>query len=157
MKVSMLSWENAATGIAGSRGLGEWLRRQRQARAWSRAEMARQLIRAARARDDTSMPCIDNLCHNIYRWERGTVGPTERYKLYYCVVLGISPDEFGAGQGEQTEYLPAFSAGELAVLDLVAGVVGLWREFRREMAITRNAGGGDGLAEIEVGGHDRSS
>ena len=45
----MVSWENAATGVAGSRGLGEWLRRQRQARAWNRAEMARQLIQAARA------------------------------------------------------------------------------------------------------------
>ena len=45
----MLSWENAARDDAGDRGLGEWLRQQRQARAWSRAEMARQLIKAARA------------------------------------------------------------------------------------------------------------
>jgi hypothetical protein len=119
--------------------------------------MARQLIRAARARDDTSMPCIESICHNIYRWERGTVGLTERYKLYYCVAFGISADEFGAGRSEQTGYLPAFSAGELAVLDLVTGVVGLWREFRREMTITRNAGGGNGIAGIEAGEHDRSS
>lgn len=119
--------------------------------------MARQLIRAARARDDTSMPCIESICHNIYRWERGTVGLTERYKLYYCAALGISPDEFGAGQGEQTGCPPAFSASDLAVLDLVTGVVGLWREFRREMTITRNAEGGDGLAGIEAGTHDRSS
>lgn len=70
--------------------------------------MARQLIRAAKARDDASMPCIESICHNIYRWERGTVGLTERYKLYYCVVLGISPDEFGAGQREQKGCPPAF-------------------------------------------------
>ena len=119
--------------------------------------MARQLIRAARARDDTSMPCIESICHNIYRWERGTVGLTERYKLYYCVALGISPDEFGDEQGEQTGYLPAFSAADLAVLDLLTGVVGLWREFRREMTVIRNAEGGDGLAGIEAGTHDRSS
>ena len=119
--------------------------------------MARQLIRAARARDDASMPSIDNICHNIYRWERGTVGPTERYRLYYCVALGISPDEFGADQGEQMGYPPAFSAGGLAVLDLLTGAVGLWREFRREMTFIRNAGGGDGLARIEAGTHDRSS
>ncbi len=43
----MVSWENAARDVAGSRGPGEWLRRQRQARARSRAEMARQLIKAA--------------------------------------------------------------------------------------------------------------
>ena len=134
----MLSWENTATGVPGGRGLGEWLRRQRQARAWSRAEMARQLIKAARASGDTSLPGIDSICHNIYRWERGTVGLTERYKLYYCVALGISPDDFGAGSSEQPGDLSGFSAGEVAVLDLVAGVVGLWREFRREMAIIRD-------------------
>ena len=153
----MLSWENAAANDAGGRGLGEWLRRQRQARAWSRPEMARQLIRAAKARDDASIPCIDNICHNICRWERGIVGPTERYRLYYCVALGISPDEFGAGQGEQTGYPPAFSAGDLAVLDLLTGVLGLWREFRRTMTTIRNTEGGNGLAEIEAGTHDRSS
>ena len=113
--------------------------------------MARQLIRAARARDDTSMPCIDSICHNIYRWERGTVGLTERYKLYYCAALGISPDEFGAEERGAAGRSAGFSAGEVAVLDLVAGVVGLWREFRREMAIIRNAEGGDGLARIGGG------
>ena len=61
--------------------LGVWLRKQREARCWSRPEMARQLIRAARRADDRSMTDVDNLCHNIYRWERGTVSPGERYKL----------------------------------------------------------------------------
>jgi hypothetical protein len=50
----MLSWENAAKSVPGGQRVGEWLRWQRQARAWSRAEMARRLIKAARARDDTS-------------------------------------------------------------------------------------------------------
>ena len=72
----MLSWENTARDHAGGRWLGEWLRRQRQARARNRAEMARQLIKAAGA-----------------------------------------------------------------------GVTGL----RREMTITRNAGGGNGIAGIEAG------
>lgn len=153
----MVSWENTAGGVAGSRRLGEWLRRQREARAWSRAEMARQLIKAARASGDTSLPGIDSICHNIYRWERGTVGLTERYKLYYCVALGLSPDDFGAGEPEQPEDLSGFSAGEVAVLDLVAGVVGLWREFRRELATIRDEAGADVRAEIEAGAHGRSS
>ncbi|HET9967957.1 MAG TPA: hypothetical protein VFQ68_06940 [Streptosporangiaceae bacterium] len=119
--------------------------------------MARQLIKAARARDDMSMPCVESICHNIYRWERGTVGLTERYKLYYCAALGISPDNFGAEKPEQPEDLADFSAGEVAVLDLVAGVVGLWREFRQEMAAIRGGEGSDGLTGIEAGAHGRPS
>lgn len=157
MRTRALNCENTATGVPGGLRLGEWLRRQRQARAWSRAEMARQLIKAARASDDTSLPGIDSICHNIYRWERGTVGLSERYKLYYCVALGISPDDFGAGEPEQPEDLSGFSAGEVAVLDLVAGVVGLWREFRREIAIIHDGEGADGLAGTEAGAHGRSS
>ena len=61
-----------------------------------------------RCMTDSSMPCIESICHNIYRWERGTVGLTERYKLYYCVAVGISPDEFGAGQDELAGALPGF-------------------------------------------------
>jgi transcriptional regulator with XRE-family HTH domain len=152
-----VNWENTAAGVPASPRFGEWLRRQRQARAWSRAEMARQLIKAARARGDTSLPGTDSISHNIYRWERGTVGLTERYKLYYCAALGISPDDFGAGQAEQTGDLSGFSTGELAVLDLVAGVVRLWREFRREIAITRDEADGDKPAGIGTGTHGRSS
>jgi transcriptional regulator with XRE-family HTH domain len=157
MRTRVLSWENTATSVSGGQGLGEWLRQQRQARAWSRTEMARQLIKAARARGDTSLPGTDSISHNIYRWERGSVRLTERYKLYYCAAFGISPDDFGAGQAEQTGDLSGFSTGELAVLDLVAGVVGLWREFRREIAITRAEAGGDKPAGIGTGTHGRSS
>jgi transcriptional regulator with XRE-family HTH domain len=153
----MLSWENTATVVPAGRRLGEWLRGQRQARAWSRAEMARRLIKAARANDDTSLPGVENICHNIYRWERGTVGLSERYQLYYCVAFGISADEFGAGQADQVGDLSGFSAGEVAVLDLVAGVLGLWREFRREMAIIQDGEGSDGLAGMEAGAYGRSS
>ena len=55
--------------------LAAWLRRQREDRGWTRTELARQLIRAARARGDTSMPAADNISHNIYRWERGAAVP----------------------------------------------------------------------------------
>ncbi len=46
--------------------------------------MARQLIKAARATGDTSVPSADNISNNIYRWERGAVAPAQRYKLHYC-------------------------------------------------------------------------
>jgi transcriptional regulator with XRE-family HTH domain len=75
--------------------LGAWLRRQREDRGWTRSEMARQLIRAAKAAGDTSVPGADNISHNIYRWERGAVAPAERYKLYYCGAFAIPFGQFG--------------------------------------------------------------
>ena len=75
--------------------LGAWLRRQREDRGWTRSELARQLIKAARARGDTSVPGADNISHNIYRWERGAVAPAERYKLFYCGAFGIPFSQFG--------------------------------------------------------------
>jgi hypothetical protein len=64
--------------------------------------MARQLIQAGRAKGDT-LPGADSMCHNIHRWERGQGGLTERYKLHYCTVLGISPRQFGTDPDSQPE------------------------------------------------------
>lgn len=76
--------------------LAAWLRQQREARGWSRREMARQLITAGRETGDTSLPGLDSMCHNIHRREHSRGGLTERYKLYYCRALGIPPGQFGA-------------------------------------------------------------
>jgi transcriptional regulator with XRE-family HTH domain len=75
--------------------LGTWLRQQREDRGWTRTELARQLIKIARTRGDTSVPSADNISHNIYRWERGAVTPAERYQLYYCGAFGIPFSQFG--------------------------------------------------------------
>jgi transcriptional regulator with XRE-family HTH domain len=75
--------------------LGAWLRRQREDRGWTRSEMARRLIEAARARGDTSVPGADHISHNIYRWERGIVTPAERYRYYYCSSFNIPVGKFG--------------------------------------------------------------
>ena len=58
--------------------------------------MARQLIKAAKAKGDTSVPGADNISHNIYRWERGAVAPAERYQLYYCGAFAIPFGQFGS-------------------------------------------------------------
>ena len=76
--------------------LGAWLRQQREDRGWTRSELARQLIKVARAKGDTSVPSADNISHNIYRWERGAVTPAERYQLYYSSAFGIPFSQFGA-------------------------------------------------------------
>ncbi|MFY9929147.1 MAG: helix-turn-helix transcriptional regulator, partial [Streptosporangiaceae bacterium] len=86
-------------GRAASTTLGSWLRRQREDRGWTRSEMARQLTRAARAKGDSSVPGIDNISHNIYRWERGAVAPAERYQLYYAGAFGIPFSQFGVSPG----------------------------------------------------------
>jgi hypothetical protein len=113
--------------------LGVWLRQQREARCWSRPEMARQLIRAAHTADDRSMTDVDNLCHNIYRWERGTVSPGERYKLYFCRALGIPPAAFGGGDSARTGTLVLpreFSGEQVRLLNLLD--IGLGASLRAE-------------------------
>jgi transcriptional regulator with XRE-family HTH domain len=75
--------------------LGPWLRQQREQRSWTRNEMARRLIKVAQVSGDTAMPAPEDVTANIYRWERGTVSPSDRYRLYYCHTLGIPPDRFG--------------------------------------------------------------
>jgi hypothetical protein len=77
-----------------------WLRAQREARGWTRPEMARQLIQAGRAGGDRQLPGLDGMCHNIYRWERG--GPiSERYKLHYCRAFGIQAAQFAPRPGPE--------------------------------------------------------
>jgi transcriptional regulator with XRE-family HTH domain len=81
--------------MTASADLGAWLRRQREHRSWTRNDMARQLIRAARATGDAAMPAACDVAASIYRWERGTISPSDRYRLYYCHALGIPPGRFG--------------------------------------------------------------
>ena len=86
--------------------LGPWLRQQREQRSWSRNEMARRLIRTAQVTGDTAMPSAEDVAANIYRWERGTVSPSDRYRLYYCHTLGIPPDRFGDTNYDPTQDTP---------------------------------------------------
>jgi transcriptional regulator with XRE-family HTH domain len=78
--------------------LGAWLRQQRQARGWSRPEMARRLIDIGHGKGDKAVPGPDSMYHNLYRWERGTDAPSERYKLYFCKAFGIPASHFGQAQ-----------------------------------------------------------
>jgi tetratricopeptide (TPR) repeat protein len=74
--------------------LGAWLRQQREARGWAKAEMARRLVQAGRDNDDAAVPGVSGMLHNIHRWEREG-GVSERHKLHYCRALGIAPAQFG--------------------------------------------------------------
>jgi transcriptional regulator with XRE-family HTH domain len=68
-----------------------WLRAERQHRGWSRPALARRIIDAAHAHGDTSVPGLDSMQHNIYRWERGAAGPAEHYRLLIRTALGLPP------------------------------------------------------------------
>ena len=63
--------------------------------------MARRLIKAAEGNGDCTMPGIDHITSNLYRWERGTVTPGDRYRLYFCHAFGITPDRFGAPRNDR--------------------------------------------------------
>jgi hypothetical protein len=59
--------------------------------------MARRLREAAKASGDNAVPGNEAVCTYVRRWERGSVGPSERYKLYYCRAFGITPEQMGLG------------------------------------------------------------
>jgi DNA-binding transcriptional MocR family regulator len=65
-----------------------------------------RLIRVALVSGDTAMPAAGDVAANIYRWERGTVSPSDRYRLYYCHVLGIPPDRFGDPSWDPAQDVP---------------------------------------------------
>jgi transcriptional regulator with XRE-family HTH domain len=78
--------------------LGAWLRGQRLARGWSKAEMSRQLHRAGKAKDDHTVPRTAILASYVRRWETNQHHLTERYRLLYCTALGIPPSQFGPAE-----------------------------------------------------------
>lgn len=55
-----------------------------------------------RRHGDTTMPSAANLSHNLYRWERGDNGISERYRLYCCEVLDGPPGRFETTAGPAT-------------------------------------------------------
>lgn len=76
--------------------LSVWLREQRLARGWSVAEMGRRLQQAARSAGDHTVPGTAILASYVRRWEKGAIGLTERYQLYYCAAFGLPPAQFAA-------------------------------------------------------------
>ena len=103
--------------------LGAWLRQQREARGWAKAEMARRLVQAAREAGDNSVPSAAGMLHNIHRWERQG-GVSERHKLHYCRALGIQAGQFGPRpKGYLDAGMTSGSTAAMAVSAAAAGVV----------------------------------
>jgi hypothetical protein len=116
--------------------------------------MARQLIKAARANGDISLPGVGNVSHNIYRWERGIVGPSERYALYCCHAFGIQLSDFPADHEEAPAQRLSTSASDAGTVpDLLAGGRALFRELGCEIVVIRVVKAGLGCFEIREWSH----
>jgi transcriptional regulator with XRE-family HTH domain len=100
--------------------LGPWLRAQREERGWSRSEMGRRLIAAARETGDAAVPDGETVRGYVYRWEHGKIHTlSERYVLYYCRAFAIKPAQFGP----QAEPAPGTAVIQpVAVIPAGAGV-----------------------------------
>jgi transcriptional regulator with XRE-family HTH domain len=72
--------------------IGARLRAERQARGWDKPEMITRLRAAAGERRD-SLPSHDSLYSYLKRWENGTVGIGERYRMLFAAAFGIPADE----------------------------------------------------------------
>jgi hypothetical protein len=114
--------------------LGAWLRRQREARALARSEMARQLIKVAHSNGDTSIPGVNTLSRYVCRWESGAIGLTDRYKLYYCQAFGIPFADLGVDRGAHSVCRISVSGDVVreifGLLDDLRDVFREWREIR---------------------------
>jgi transcriptional regulator with XRE-family HTH domain len=67
---------------------GNALRRERERRGWSQADVA--------GRIGAPSP------HHVSRWERGVVIPSPRYRQRYCQLFGKDATELGFVDGEET-------------------------------------------------------
>ena len=113
-----------------------WLRDQREARNWSKREMARRLIQAAHAAGDATIPGIEDMSTYIRRWEQGRFGLTERYQLYYCAALGIPPGQFGTAPPFSAALIPG-PAGPHVPESLTVAYRGTYRSEPDNSAVER--------------------
>ncbi len=120
--------------MTGNPDSGAWLRQQREQRRWTRQEMARRIIKAARDHGDTTMPAAANLTHNLYRWERGDNGISERYRLYCAEVLNTSPGQLQTAPG------PATANGTAAEDTLIVITITLPKGTDARVRVTKHPG-----------------
>jgi len=92
--------------------MGERLRAERERRGWPRLALAKKLREAADYPGD--VPCIDSLLHNIYRWERGLDGPSERYQFLYCRAFNMTRQELFGDYRNHTNASVRVPESELA-------------------------------------------
>lgn len=78
------------------------LRAARQARLWSRPELARRLAEAADEASRDRLPTPENLTWMIRLWEAGEQRPDERYSELLCRAFGVDEAELFVGDAAGT-------------------------------------------------------
>jgi transcriptional regulator with XRE-family HTH domain len=119
-----MSGEGACSMADVRRVWADRIRTERKARGWDKPEMARQLARAA-GPQRASLPDHDSLLAYVKRWERGTVGISERYQMLYARAFGVDETELFA---QETRVVPVLDAAggteeEIEALELVRRTV----------------------------------
>jgi len=95
--------------------------------------MGRQLHKAARNANDNTVISVSIIVSYVRRWERDKIAPTERYRLYYCAALGITPEQFG------TDAAPSLRELTSSGLDAMRVELGLQlAALRREAGLTQH-------------------
>jgi transcriptional regulator with XRE-family HTH domain len=84
------------------------IRTEREARGWSREDLAKRFRHAIAERGDTPVS-HESMLHNLYRWERMADTPSERYRIVYTKVFGLTQLELF---GIPTAPPPASSAAD---------------------------------------------
>lgn len=78
--------------------LGAMLRTERESRGWSRAELARRLVRGADEVTRRQLPSAASLTAMIKQWESGRHSPSPRYRALCAEAFGVGEaDLFPAG------------------------------------------------------------
>jgi len=72
---------------------GVLLRAQRDARGWSRAELARRLHEAADETTRRRLPATSSLTMMIKQWESGRHSPSSRYRVLCALAFGLPEHE----------------------------------------------------------------
>jgi GntR family transcriptional regulator len=99
----MSDLDTRAGGAAGrpaadGQGAGVWLRKQRLAHGWSKAEMVRRM-HAALSVSSGRIPGVSSIVRSLGGWERGERYPRDRWLAVLCQVLGVKLEDFPAAPG----------------------------------------------------------
>jgi transcriptional regulator with XRE-family HTH domain len=106
--------------------VGTRLRAAREERGWSREALATRL----RAASEEELPAVVSLAHMIKEWEAGKHGVSERYRVLYCRVFGMSEAELFERHALERRPYDAQSGSlfEALTSDLSSRVVALGRD-----------------------------
>ena len=126
--------------------LGARLKREREQRAWSQAEMARQIAEALTGKQ---VPALDTLRNYINRWESGGSGIGPRYRRAYADALDTTVDELFSAAPKAVDELSGPVVEMPQRLDMLADLDGELEALDLARRVAASDVGGDTLVSLE--------